>query len=65
MDDNKSIAEGEPNTSSLRITLGTLMFYAPFLMFFGAPIVIPFLGLSATETAGILDIKLPETRIRC
>jgi hypothetical protein len=32
MDDNKSIAEGEPNTSSLRITLGTLMFYAPFLM---------------------------------
>ena len=58
MDDNKSTAEGELNTSSLRITLGTLMFYAPFLMFFGAPIVIPFLGLSATETAGILGAVL-------
>jgi hypothetical protein len=39
---------------SWRITLGTWMFYVPFVMFFGAPIVIPFMGFSASEAAALI-----------
>ena len=37
-----------------RVTLGTWMFALPFVMFFGAPVVIPLLGLSGTQTAAAI-----------
>ena len=37
-----------------RITLGTWMFAVPFVMVLGAPIAIPLLGLSATQTAALI-----------
>jgi len=39
---------------SWRITLGTWMFYVPFVMFFGAPLVIPLMGFSASEAAALI-----------
>lgn len=40
--------------ASWRIRLGTWMFYVPFLMFIGAPLVIPLMGLSAGQSAAII-----------
>lgn len=40
--------------STWRITLGTWMFYVPFIIVPGAPIVIPLLGISATQAAAIV-----------
>ena len=37
-----------------RIKLGTAMFTIPFVMFIGAPIVVPLLGLSGTQTAAVI-----------
>ncbi len=37
-----------------RVTLGTWMFAVPFVMFFGAPVVIPLLGLSGTQAAAAI-----------
>lgn len=37
-----------------RLTLGTWMFYVPFVMFFGAPVFIPLLGFSASQAAAII-----------
>jgi hypothetical protein len=46
-------AEGAP-ASTWRITLGTWMFYVPFIIVPGAPIVIPLLGISATQAAAVV-----------
>ncbi len=37
-----------------RQTVGTWMFTVPFLMFFGAPVVIPLLGLTAGQTTAAI-----------
>jgi hypothetical protein len=37
-----------------RLTLGTWMFYAPFVMFFGAPVAVPLFGFSASESAALV-----------
>jgi hypothetical protein len=37
-----------------RLTLGTWMFYVPFVMFFGAPVMIPLIGLSATQATALV-----------
>jgi len=39
---------------SWRVRLGTWMFYVPFIMFFGAPLLIPIMGLSAGQSAAII-----------
>lgn len=39
---------------SWRIRLGTWMFYVPLIMFFGAPLLIPIMGLSAGQSAAII-----------
>ncbi|WP_163934840.1 hypothetical protein [Paraferrimonas sp. SM1919] len=44
--------------SSWRYTLGKLMFLVPFPLFFITPIVVPFLGFSAVETAAIIGTAL-------
>ena len=45
----------EPNRKpNWRMRLGTWMFYVPFLMFIGAPIIIPLMGLSAGHSAAII-----------
>ena len=41
-------------TPGWRVTLGTWMFAVPFVMFFGAPVVIPLLGLSGTQAAAAI-----------
>jgi len=40
--------------SGWRYKLGLVMFIVPFVMFFGAPLAIPLLGLSAGQTAGLI-----------
>ena len=37
-----------------RNTIGTWMFYVPFVMFFGAPVIIPLIGFSASQAAAIV-----------
>jgi hypothetical protein len=37
-----------------RLILGTWMFYVPFVMFFGAPVMIPLIGLSATQATALV-----------
>ena len=37
-----------------RIKLGTAMFTIPFVMFLGAPIVVPLLGLTGTQAAAVI-----------
>ena len=44
----------ETPKKSWRITLGTWMFTIPFVMFFGAPVVIPLLGLSVAQAAAAI-----------
>lgn len=44
-------AGGKP---SWRIRVGTWMFAVPFVMFVGAPVVVPFLGLSAGDAAAVI-----------
>jgi hypothetical protein len=48
----------KPAQTSWRIRFGTSMFYVPFAMFFGAPVVIPALGLSAGQTATLIGVIL-------
>ena len=40
--------------SGWRVTLGTWMFTIPFVMFFGTPVVIPLLGLSAGQAVAAI-----------
>lgn len=55
MNSNDQLNSAEPNEkSNWRIRLGTWMFYVPFLMFIGAPIIIPLMGLSAGQSAAII-----------
>lgn len=55
MKNNNKRDSAEPNgKSKWRIRLGTWMFYVPFLMFIGAPIIIPLMGLSAGHSAAII-----------
>ena len=55
MKNNTQKESAEPNEkSNWRIRLGTWMFYVPFLMFVGAPIIIPLMGLSAGHSAAII-----------
>ena len=44
----------EAPTTAWRVTVGTWMFTIPFVMFLGAPVVIPFLGLSAGQAAAAI-----------
>jgi hypothetical protein len=46
--------EEVPATPTWRIRLGTWMFAVPFVMFVGAPVVVPFLGLSGSEAAAVI-----------
>ena len=56
MDNREAERQPEENVSkkSWRIRIGTWMFYVPFGMFFGAPVIIPLLGFSATESAAAI-----------
>ena len=55
MKSNDQLNSAEPNgKTNWRIRLGTWMFYMPFLMFFGAPLLIPLMGLSAGQSAAII-----------
>lgn len=45
----KPFMDGQPK--SWRMVLGTWMFVIPFVMFLGAPLAIPILGLSASQGA--------------
>lgn len=40
--------------SNWRIRLGKWMFYTPFLMFFGAPLLIPLMGFTAGQSAALI-----------
>ena len=42
------------DNKSWRLKIGTWMFYIPFIMFFGAPVIIPIMGYSANEAAGLI-----------
>jgi hypothetical protein len=44
----------ETPKTSWRVTLGTWMFTIPFVMFFGALVVIPLLGLSVAQAAAAI-----------
>lgn len=44
----------QPQPTSWRIKIGTAMFAIPFLMFFGAPVVVPFIVTSAADAAAII-----------
>ena len=44
----------QPVKTNWRIKLGTWMFYLPFVMFFGAPVIIPLIGFSASQAAAII-----------
>ncbi len=52
-DIHKHFTDGE-TTKNWRIQIGTWMFYVPFIMIFGAPIIIPLLGFSAPKVAAII-----------
>ena len=52
--DIKKHMEGGGTDISWRIKIGTWMFYVPFAMIFGAPVIIPLLGFSATEAAALI-----------
>jgi hypothetical protein len=52
MSDEKATPES-PRTG-WRLKLGTWMFAIPFVMFFGAPVVIPMLGMSAGQAAAAI-----------
>lgn len=55
MKNNDQRDSTEPNgKQNWRIRLGTWMFYVPFLMFVGAPLIIPLMGLSAGQSAAII-----------
>jgi hypothetical protein len=45
---------GQPTIKNWRIKIGTWMFYVPFVMFFGAPVIIPLIGFSASQAAAIV-----------
>lgn len=54
---NETSASDHVNESpapNWRTRIGTWMFSIPFVMFFGAPVVVPFLGLSASEATGLI-----------
>ncbi len=55
MDHNnqKHCADGDLR-KNWRIQIGTWMFYVPFVMIFGAPVIIPLLGFSAPKAAAII-----------
>lgn len=55
--------ETESNKTSWRLMLGTWMFFVPFVMFFGTPIVIPFLGLSAGTSAAVIGGMLVAAEV--
>jgi hypothetical protein len=48
-----SVASEQPK-NGWRLKIGTWMFTIPFVMFFGAPIVIPLLGLSAGQATALI-----------
>jgi hypothetical protein len=50
---NQELA-GQPTINNWRIKIGTWMFYVPFVMFFGAPVIIPLIGFSASQAAAIV-----------
>jgi hypothetical protein len=50
---NQQLA-GQPTINNWRIKIGTWMFYVPFVMFFGAPVIIPLIGFSASQAAAIV-----------
>ncbi len=52
-DNQKQSVDGELQ-KSWRIQIGTWMFYVPFVMIFGAPVIIPLLGFSAPKAAAII-----------
>ena len=51
-DEGKTPESSPPK--SWRVRIGTWMFAIPFVMFFGAPVVVPFLGYSASEAAALI-----------
>ncbi len=53
-DENSGDSAEVTEKPSWRIRIGSWMFGIPFVMFFGAPIVVPFLGLSAGEAAAMI-----------
>jgi hypothetical protein len=50
----KNIMWMKSSKKTWRIQIGTWMFYVPFLMILGAPVIIPLLGFSATKAAAIV-----------
>jgi len=44
----------DQRSSNWHVRLGTWMFYVPFLMILGAPIIIPLLGFSTTQAAALI-----------
>ncbi len=42
------------SVNNWRIKVGTWMFYVPFVMFLGAPVIIPLIGFSASQAAAII-----------
>jgi hypothetical protein len=49
---------GASSTPGWRIRIGTWMFYVPFLIFVATPVVVPFLGYTATQSAAIVGAVL-------
>ena len=55
MKSNDQGYSAEPNgETNWRIQLGTWMFYVPFAMILGAPVIIPLLGFSTTQAAALI-----------
>jgi len=48
------MSDREANSGGWRYRLGLLMFSVPFVLFFGAPLVIPMLGFSAGQSAALI-----------
>ena len=51
---SQNVDPNETSNAGWRVTLGTWMFAVPFAMVLGAPVVVPFLGLTGPQTAAVI-----------
>ena len=54
INENTNQALNSETKLSWRIRIGTWMFYVPFAMILGAPVIIPLLGFSTTQAAALI-----------